>query len=84
MVSMRGLTERIRNVLSLAQAAATQLGHTGVGAGHIALGLVCEGEGVARVLARHGFRYEDARARIDWILTSDPNDPPPYPPPAAV
>ena len=45
-------TERAKNVLDLAQAAASELGHGYVGSEHILLGLAREGGGVAAKVLR--------------------------------
>ena len=58
-------TERARNVLALAQAAAAELGHGYVGSEHILLGLAREGGGVAaKVLREAGL---DSRLILDMI-----------------
>jgi len=58
-------TERAKNVLDLAQAAATELGHGYVGSEHILLGLAREGGGVAaKVLRESGL---ESRLILDLI-----------------
>jgi len=58
-------TERARNVLTLAQAAAAELGHGYVGSEHILLALAREGSGVAaKVLRESGL---DSRLILDLI-----------------
>ena len=58
-------TERAKNVLDLAQAAAAELGHGYVGSEHILLGLAREGGGVAaKVLRESGL---ESRLIFDLI-----------------
>jgi len=58
-------TDRARKVLALARYEARRLSHDYIGAEHILLGLIREGEGVAaEVLENFGLRLEDIRQEV--------------------
>ncbi len=60
-----GLSPRAKRVLELAVDEARRLNHHEIGTGHLLLGLVGEGEGIAaRVLADLGVGLEQARAQV--------------------
>src|SRR5437870_2340949 len=62
-------TERARNVMQLAQEEAQRLQHNYIGTEHLLLGLLREGEGVARqVLTRLGVDLEQARQAAEDIV----------------
>src|SRR5437660_9191207 len=62
-------TERARNVMQLAQEEAQRLQHNYIGTEHLLLGLLREGEGVARqVLTRLGVDLEQARQAVEGIV----------------
>ena len=68
-----------------ARAEARALGHRYVGTEHLLLALMRDRDGSpARVLARQGLAFDEARARILWILTADPQNPAPFVAPTAV
>jgi hypothetical protein len=61
-------TDRARRVVVLAQDAARELGHGSIGPGHLLLGLLAEGEGVAALaLESLGISLEEARDRVEEI-----------------
>ena len=61
-------TDRARRVVVLAQDEARELGHGFVGPGHLLLGLLAEGEGVAALaLESLGISLEEARDRVEEI-----------------
>ena len=58
-------TDRARRVLAIAQDEARNLGHAGIGSGHLLLGLIGEDEGVAAVVLKSlGATLEDARRTV--------------------
>ena len=58
-------TPRAKKVLELSLREALRLRHHGIGAGHVMLGLLREGEGVgAQVVAGAGIDFDDARTAI--------------------
>src|SRR2546421_9053946 len=62
-------TERARKVMQLAQEEAQRLHHNYIGAEHLLLGLLREGEGVAgKVLTRLGVDLEQARQAVENIV----------------
>jgi ATP-dependent Clp protease ATP-binding subunit ClpA len=62
-------TARTTKVLELSSREAAQLGHDYIGTGHILLGLIREGEGVAaQVLARLGADLNRVRQQVIWLL----------------
>ncbi|MGQ0805623.1 MAG: Clp protease N-terminal domain-containing protein [Actinomycetota bacterium] len=64
------LTPRAQVVLQHTLREALQFGHNYVGTEHILLAVITEGEGLAaRLLARGGVRYEDARNKFVGLLT---------------
>lgn len=73
------LTPDAEELLGRAATQAQALEHRYLGSEHLLLALLQDAAGVpARALARHGFRLEDAKARIQWILGSDIHNPEPY------
>lgn len=63
------LTPRAKQSLNLAFSEAQYLGHTYIGAEHLLLGLLREGEGLAyQILTREGVKYEEARKIVINIL----------------
>jgi ATP-dependent Clp protease ATP-binding subunit ClpC len=71
--------------LDQAAAEAAELGHSYVGTEHILLAMLRDSDGVAATtLARHGFTFAMARARILWILGATPEKQEPFVAPAAV
>jgi ATP-dependent Clp protease ATP-binding subunit ClpC len=61
-------TDRARRVVVLTQDEARELGHGFVGPGHLLLGLLAEGEGVAALaLESLGISLEEARDRVEEI-----------------
>jgi ATP-dependent Clp protease ATP-binding subunit ClpC len=73
------------DLLTQARAEARALGHRYVGTEHLLLALMRDRDGSpARVLARQGLAFDEARARILWILTADPQNPAPFVAPTAV
>ena len=61
-------TDRARRVVVLAENEARGLGHGFAGTGHLLLGLLAEGEGVAaQVLEPLGISLEEARGRVEEI-----------------
>jgi ATP-dependent Clp protease ATP-binding subunit ClpC len=75
---------RAQQVLVLARKEAVRLNHNFIGTGHILLGLVCLGGGVAgNVLAKLGLNAETVRSALEKILpTGEFENPPgaPYTP----
>ena len=66
-------TPRVKKVLALAAKEAKELNHTYVGTGHIFLGLLREGDGVAaRVLKKLDVTLEQARAEVLRIYAVEP------------
>lgn len=64
-------TDRARRAVVLAQGEARQLDHSHIGTGHILLGMIREGEGVAsKVLATHNVTLERARDSLLEIVVS--------------
>jgi len=64
-----GLTPRSKKVIELAVDEARQLGHHSIGAEHLLLGLVREGDGIAAgVLESLGVNLERVRAQIIQVL----------------
>src|SRR5438270_4686467 len=62
-------TERARKVLQLAQEEAQRFNHNYIGAEHILLGLVREGDGVAaRVLINLGIELDKVRSAVEFII----------------
>jgi ATP-dependent Clp protease ATP-binding subunit ClpC len=69
------LTPRAKRVLGLSLAEAQGLGRDGVGTGHLLLGLVHEGEGVAaQVLAGLGADLERLRGQVADLSAQAPRD----------
>jgi hypothetical protein len=65
-------TPRAKKVLELSLREALQLGHGHIGSGHILLGVVREGEGIAaQVLAKLGADQERVRQRVVELLRTD-------------
>jgi ATP-dependent Clp protease ATP-binding subunit ClpC len=72
-------------LLERARVEARHLHHSYVGTEHLVLALLHDTTGVpAQVLARHGIGFNDALARVLWILDSDPLRPEPFVPLAGV
>ncbi|MGH2443021.1 MAG: Clp protease N-terminal domain-containing protein [Chloroflexota bacterium] len=64
-----GLTPRSRKVLNLAIDEAQDLGHAFIDTGHLLLGLMREGDGIAAgVLAKLGVKLDEARSEVAKIL----------------
>jgi ATP-dependent Clp protease ATP-binding subunit ClpC len=64
-----GLTPRAKNVLALAAVEARRLNHDAIGTGHLLLGLVREGEGIAvRVLPSLGVSLEKVLTQTIRVL----------------
>ena len=62
-------TERARKVMSLAQEEAQRFNHNYIGAEHILLGLVREGDGVAaKALDRLGIELQQVRNAVEFII----------------
>lgn len=79
------LDARASKLLRDAAAVSGELDHRYVGTEHLLLALLRDTDGtVARVLGRHGFGFNDAKARILWMLTTDTQNPSPFVPPSAV
>ena len=77
-------TPRSKKVLELAWVEAHELGHEHIGTGHILLGLIREGDGVAaHVLVRRGIDLDRARQQVIQLLTGQPGDLPPTAGPAS-
>src|SRR5262245_42249860 len=69
-------TPRAKKVLELSLREALQLGHNYMGTEHIVLGILREGEGVAaQVLAGFGADYVQVREQVQWLLTSEVEQP---------
>src|SRR5438094_300461 len=70
-------TPRVKKVLALAAKASTSLNHKYVGAEHILLGLIEEGDGVAARVLQH-FNVESARLRQEIVkmpgVNAEPSD----------
>jgi ATP-dependent Clp protease ATP-binding subunit ClpC len=65
-------TPRSKKVLELAWGEAHELGHEHIGTGHILLGLIREGDGVAaQVLVRRGIDLDRARQQVIQLLPGD-------------
>jgi ATP-dependent Clp protease ATP-binding subunit ClpC len=63
-------------ILAVARKEADAIGHPYVGTEHLLLALLSDRESpVAKELARRGMSYDDARARVMWILSGDPHHP---------
>ncbi len=74
-------TDRARRVVVLAAEEARQLDHSHIGTGHILLGMIREGEGVAsKVLATHNITLEGARESLLEIVVSGTPSPSGYVP----
>ena len=79
------LTLEGRAALTAAQFEATALDHRYLGSEHLLLGLLSEPRApLAQLFGERGFHLAEARARIQWILQSDPQNPLPYISPQAV
>jgi ATP-dependent Clp protease ATP-binding subunit ClpA len=66
-------TDRARRVVVLAQEEARMLNHGYVGTGHLLLGLIREGEGVAaQVLVKLGGDLNRVRQEVFQLIHSDP------------
>ena len=79
------LTSDGERLLSQARVEARDLGHPYVGTEHLLLALVRDTAGLpGRALARQGLTLADAKARIVWMLTTDPLNPAPFVSPRAV
>jgi ATP-dependent Clp protease ATP-binding subunit ClpC len=62
-------TPRAKKVLELSQREATELGHSYIGTGHILLGLIREGQGVAaQVLVKEGADMDRVRPQVAQAL----------------
>jgi ATP-dependent Clp protease ATP-binding subunit ClpA len=72
------LSPRTKKVIELAIDEARKLGHAHVGSGHILLGLVREGEGIASgILESLGIGLEDVRKKVlELMAKPDPPAPP--------
>ncbi len=69
-------TDRARRVLTLAQEEARVLQQSGIGTGHLLLGLLGEGYGIpAQVLVEEGVTLESARAQVTALLPRGPEAP---------
>lgn len=69
-------TDRARRVVVLAQEQARQLDHSYIGAEHLLLGLLCEGEGVAaKTLQEFGLELEIVRTDVKEIIGSGDSSP---------
>jgi ATP-dependent Clp protease ATP-binding subunit ClpC len=78
-------TSEVDALLNSAHREAVAIGHPYVGTEHLLLALLSERESlVAQAVSRQGMTYHDAKARILWILSGDPNNPEPFVPAAAV
>jgi ATP-dependent Clp protease ATP-binding subunit ClpC len=65
-------TPRSKKVLELAWGEAHELSHEHIGTGHILLGLIREGDGVAaQVLVRRGIDLDRARQQVIQLLPGD-------------
>jgi ATP-dependent Clp protease ATP-binding subunit ClpC len=65
-------TERAREVLTLAQEEAQRFNHPFIGTGHLLLGLVREGDGVAaRVLSNMGVQLPKVRQTVELLVGRD-------------
>ena len=70
---------RAKQLLADARAEARALGHAYVGTEHLLLALLRDTAGrSAQILARHSFGLDEARARVRWLLESDPLNPKPF------
>jgi ATP-dependent Clp protease ATP-binding subunit ClpC len=70
-------TPRTKKALELSLREALQLGHKEIGTGHILLGLVHEGEGVAaQILVRLRVDPGVVRERVTELMSGDPGDEP--------
>ena len=56
-------TERAQKVLALSQEEAIRIGHNNIGTEHILLGLVREGEGIAKALIALGLSPEKVQKK---------------------
>ena len=62
-------TQRARRALTLAQQESVRFNHSYIGAEHILLGLLAEGEGVAaKVLAHLGVDLKKARSAVESLV----------------
>jgi len=74
-----------RDAWTAAQLEATALGHRYLGSEHLLLGLLSDPRApLAQLFGARGFHLVEARARIRWILESDPLNPLPYVSPQSV
>lgn len=76
------LNEGAQQTMTDASAEAKKLGDGHIGTEHLLLALLSHSTGVpSQVFASKGIRYPDARARIEWIVRTDPLNPTPFVPP---
>src|SRR5262249_1197814 len=67
--ALDAFTDRVSNVIALAEAEARRLGHGYVGTEHLLLGLARQDEGVAtRVLANLGIQAAQLRSAVEFIV----------------
>jgi ATP-dependent Clp protease ATP-binding subunit ClpC len=68
------VTERLKQVMALAERSALAHGHDAVSPAHLALGLIDEGEGLATTaLQYHGFSLASVREDVEHLLGSPGN-----------
>ncbi|HIQ06172.1 MAG TPA: hypothetical protein EYH31_10895 [Anaerolineae bacterium] len=68
-----GLTPRTKRVIELAAEEARRMGHPSIGTGHLLLGLIQEGEGLAiEVLRDLGVDLDALRTRIPQMIPEEP------------
>ncbi len=77
-----GLTSRAKRVIELTVDESRRMGHHGIGTGHLLLGLIREGEGIAaRVLESQGVTLDNVRREVAWVLSEsssvEPDEGPP-------
>lgn len=78
------LSSDAQTLLSQAAAEAREMKHPYVGTEHLLLAMLRNASApTARALGRDGLGFSEARARIDWILTADRDDPRPFASPPA-
>jgi len=76
------LGDDAQQLLQAAAREAEEMEDNHLGTEHLLLALLRQEAGVpSQVFGAKGMRYSDARARIEWIMTADPQDPAPFRPP---
>lgn len=69
MIDLPPMTDRAKRVIALAQAYATELGHTYVGTEHLLIGILREGGGIgAGVAISMGIDPKKAETAVEFIV----------------